>query len=228
MAKKNYVEKMFNSIAPTYDGLNHLLSLGIDKLWRKAAVRALMKGHPQTLLDVACGTGDFALALCRAGVPHVTGIDISEGMLAIGRQKLQEAGYTVAMQVEDCEHLSMADGTFDAVSVAFGVRNFEHLQVGLNEMVRVLHKGGRLCVLELSVPQNAMIRWLYTLYFCHLLPWIGGKVSGNAEAYHYLPTSVLHFPAPDVFCSMLQQAGLSRVEAHAYTFGLCRMFIGEK
>lgn len=228
MAKKNFVVKMFNDIAPTYDKLNHLLSLNVDKSWRKKAVRRIMENHPQRLLDIACGTGDFAIALAQAGVPEVMGIDISEGMLEIGRQKVAQLGLNIEMKVDDSESLSLADNTIDAISVAFGVRNFEHLQLGLNEMLRVLRPGGLVCVLELSVPTNPILLWGYKLYFLHVLPFFGGLISGNREAYKYLPTSVLNFPKPDAFCGMLRTAGFEQVEARAFTFGLCRMFIGIK
>lgn len=228
MAKKEMVEKMFDNIAPTYDKLNHILSLSVDKSWRRKAVRRIMDQHPQHVLDVACGTGDFAIALAKAGVPKVTGIDISEGMLEVGREKVQELGLDIEMHVDDCEHLSISDDTVDAVSVAFGVRNFEHLQQGLNEMYRVLRKDGLLCIVELSVPSNKLLLWGYKLYFMHILPWIGGLISGHREAYTYLPNSVLNFPKPERVCEMLHQAGFQHVEHRAFTFGLCRMFTGMK
>lgn len=228
MAKKKMVEQMFNDIAPTYDKLNHILSLNVDKGWRRKAVRRIVETRPNDVLDIACGTGDFAIALAQSGVPHVMGVDISEGMLAIGRKKVSELGLNIEMHVDDSERLSMADASFDAISVAFGVRNFEHLQQGLNEMHRVLRPGGTVCVLELSVPENRVLLWLYKLYFLHILPFFGGLISGNRAAYSYLPNSVLNFPKPKAFCEMLANAGFSHIEAHAFTFGLCRMFIGRK
>lgn len=228
MAKKNFVVKMFDDIAPTYDKLNHLLSLNVDKSWRKKAVKRIMQHQPKRLLDIACGTGDFAIALAQAGVPEVMGVDISEGMLEVGRKKVAELGLNIEMKVDDSESLSMSDDSLDAISVAFGVRNFEHLQVGLGEMCRVLRPGGMLCVLELSVPSNPILLWGYKLYFLHVLPFFGGLISGNREAYSYLPASVLNFPKPDAFCQMLRTAGFEQVEAKAFTFGLCRMFIGIK
>lgn len=228
MAKKSFVVKMFNDIAPTYDKLNHLLSLNIDKGWRKKAVREIVSHKPQQVLDIACGTGDFAIELAKAGVPRIYGADISEGMLEIGRKKVAELGYDISMQVDDCEALSFADNSLDAVSVAFGVRNFEHIQQGLIEMNRVLRSGGEVCVLELSVPLNPILLFGYKLYFMHILPFFGGLVSGNKEAYRYLPVSVLNFPKPDAFCAMLRTAGFEQVEAHTFTLGLCRMFTGFK
>lgn len=228
MAKKNFVVKMFDDIAPTYDKLNHLLSLNVDKSWRKKAVKRIIQNKPQRLLDIACGTGDFAIALAQAGVPEVMGVDISEGMLEVGRKKVAELGLNIEMKVDNSESLSMADNSLDAISVAFGVRNFEHLQVGLNEMCRVLRPGGMVCVLELSVPSNPILLWGYKLYFLHVLPFFGGLISGNRQAYKYLPASVLNFPKPDAFCGMLREAGFGQVEARSFTFGLCRMFIGIK
>lgn len=228
MAKKNYIVNLFNDIAPTYDKLNHILSMNVDKSWRRKAVKRIVGQSPEYVLDIACGTGDFAIALAKAGVPHVTGVDISEGMLEIGRRKVQEAGLNIEMHIDDSEDLSMEDNSLDAISVAFGVRNFEHLQTGLNEMHRVLRPGGMLCVLELSVPQNPILLWGYKLYFLHVLPFFGGMISGNKDAYKYLPKSVLNFPKPDAFCEMIRTAGFQQVEAKAFTFGLCRMFIGIK
>ena len=228
MAKKEFVEQMFDDIAPTYDKLNHILSLNVDKGWRRKAVRRIVATRPKHVLDVACGTGDFAIALSQAGVEKVTGVDISQGMLDVGIAKVKALGLNIEMHVDDCEHLGIEDNTFDAVSVAFGVRNFEHLQRGLNEMQRVLRPGGLVCIVELSVPSNALLRWAYTLYFLHILPFVGGLVSGNRNAYRYLPESVLRFPKPDEVCRMLKEAGFRDVEAKAFTFGLCRMFTGIK
>lgn len=227
MAKKKFVEEMFNNIAPTYDKLNHILSLNVDKSWRRKAVEHIVSRKPQRVLDIACGTGDFTIALAKAGVPEVMGVDISEGMLEVGRQKVAAEGLNIEMRVDDSENLTLADNSVDAVSVAFGVRNFEHLQLGLNEMHRVIRPGGEVCVVELSVPQNPVLLWGYKLYFLHVLPFFGGLISGNKSAYRYLPTSVLNFPKPDKVCAMLQEAGFSNVKAESFTFGLCRMFTGE-
>lgn len=228
MAKKEFVEQMFDDIAPTYDKLNHILSLNVDKGWRRKAVRRIVATRPKHVLDVACGTGDFAIALSQAGVEKVTGVDISQGMLDVGNAKVKALGLNIEMHVDDCEHLGIEDNTFDDVSVAFGVRNFEHLQRGLNEMQRVLRPGGLVCIVELSVPSNTLLRWAYKLYFLHILPFVGGLVSGNRNAYRYLPESVLRFPKPDEVCRMLKEAGFRDVEAKAFTFGLCRMFTGIK
>ncbi|MDO4497248.1 MAG: bifunctional demethylmenaquinone methyltransferase/2-methoxy-6-polyprenyl-1,4-benzoquinol methylase UbiE [Bacteroidales bacterium] len=228
MAKKSFVVKMFNDIAPTYDKLNHILSLNIDKGWRKKAVKEIVSHSPKQVLDIACGTGDFAIELAKAGVPNIYGADISEGMLEIGRKKIAELGYNISLKVDDCESLSFENDSLDAISVAFGVRNFEHIPIGLKEMNRVLRPGGEVCVLELSVPLNPILRFGYKLYFLHILPFFGGLVSGNKEAYKYLPVSVLKFPKPDAFCQMMHEAGFHDVKVKAFTMGLCRMYTGFK
>ena len=224
---------MFDSIASDYDRLNHILSLDIDKGWRKKAVREIAgSGLRMDILDVACGTGDFAIAIARAASPesHVTGLDLSEGMMEIGRKKVHAAGLDgkISMEQGDCEQMNFPDGTFDRVSVAFGVRNFEHLEDGLREMLRVLRPGGKLVILELSVPANPVIRFFYKLYALHLLPAVGSKVSGNRSAYRYLPASVLRFPGPAVFTGMMKDCGFSAVRTKALTFGICRMYSGHK
>ena len=226
MAKKKFIIQLFDDIAPTYDKLNHILSMNVDKSWRRKAVQTIQGNKPNTVLDIACGTGDFAIALAKAGVPHIIGVDISEGMLKIGQQKVKELGLPIDMKVDDSENLSLEDNSVDAVSVAFGVRNFEHLQLGLNEMHRVIRPGGMVCVLELSVPSNPILLALYKLYFLHILPLLGGMISGNREAYKYLPNSVLNFPKPPLFCDMIREAGFKEVKAKSFTFGLCRMFTG--
>ena len=231
MAKKEGVKKMFDNIAHDYDRLNHILSLNIDKNWRKKAVRELAdEARPLNVLDVACGTGDFTIEIARK-VPHgstVVGVDISDGMIAVGLEKLAKLGIDAALEVADCEALPYEDNTFDRISVGFGVRNFEHLELGLSEMYRVLAPGGKLVILELSVPSNAFIRWCYKLYFLKILPFIGGLVSGDRSAYEYLPASVLRFPAPDKFMSIMKSAGFDVVEHRAMTLGVCRMYIGKK
>lgn len=231
MAKKEYIRKLFDNIAPDYDKLNHILSLNIDKGWRKKAVRELVDvPTPLSVLDVACGTGDFTIEIAQkaADGSKVTGIDLSEGMINIGKEKIAAAAVKAEMVQGDCEELPYADETFDRISVGFGVRNFEHLQVGLREMCRVLKKDGKLVILELSVPSNSFVRWCYKLYFLKILPAVGGWVSGDRGAYEYLPASVLRFPAPDKFIAMMNEVGYKNVEHRSLTFGICRMYIGKK
>lgn len=230
MAKKSYIIRLFDDIAPTYDKLNHILSLNIDKSWRSKSVKQIMTTNPKVVLDIACGTGDFTIELAQKGVEKVIGVDISEGMMNIGQQKVKDAGLSdrITMHVDDSESLSLADNSVDAVSVAFGVRNFEHLQIGLNEINRVIRSGGTVNVLELSVPSNPILLWGYKLYFLHILPFFGGMISGNKDAYKYLPASVLNFPKPAVFLSMLEAAGFKDCRQRSFTFGLCRLFTGVK
>ena len=231
MAKKAFVASMFDNIAPTYDKLNHILSLNIDKHWRVDAIKRLSKTEPKVVLDEACGTGDFSILIAeKCTDAKVIGVDISEGMMEIGRQKVAAEGLAdrITMHVDDATQLQMDDNSVDAITVAFGVRNYEQLQKGLNEMCRVIRPGGHTFILELSVPQNKILLWGYKLYFLHILPLIGGLISGNKEAYKYLPASVLNFPKPDKFLGMMQKAGFKECIQKAYTFGLCRLYIGTK
>ena len=231
MAKKEGIRKLFDNIAPDYDKLNHILSLNIDKGWRKKAVKEIVDTvQPLEILDVACGTGDFTIEIAQKAAPgsKVTGIDLSEGMMKIGREKIKAAGLDAVMVQGDCEALPYGNGTFHRISVGFGVRNFEHLDIGLQEMHRVLKPAGKLVILELSVPANPVIRWCYKLYFLKILPAIGGWISGDRGAYEYLPASVLRFPAPAKFMEMMQQAGFRNVQHRSLTFGICRMYIGIK
>ncbi len=231
MAKKEGIRKLFDNIAPDYDKLNHILSLNIDKGWRKKAVKEIADTvQPLEILDVACGTGDFTIEIAQkvATGSKVTGIDLSEGMMAIGREKIKAAGVDATMVQGDCEALPYGNDTFHRISVGFGVRNFEHLDIGLQEMFRVLKPAGKLVILELSVPATPVIRWCYKLYFLKILPAIGGWISGDRGAYEYLPASVLRFPAPAKFMEMMQQAGFRNVQHKSLTFGICRMYIGIK
>ena len=228
MAKKEGIRRLFNSIASDYDRLNHILSLNIDKGWRKKAVREITKhDSPVKILDIACGTGDFTIEIARKVTTgsEVIGVDISEGMMEIGKEKIRKAGVIAEMSVADCEALPYEPNTFDCISVGFGVRNFEHLDLGLFEMFRVLKPGGKLVILELSLPSNAVIRYCYMLYFQKVLPFIGGLLSGDRGAYEYLCTSVLRFPAPDRFIAMLKATGFSQVKHQPLTFGICRMYV---
>ena len=232
MPKKEKVRQMFDDIAPSYDRLNHLMSLDVDKLWRRHALKEIVDGTPQQILDVACGTGDSTIVTARAAAEGslVTGVDISEGMMALVMDKSRKAGVAerIRLAVADGEALPYEEGTFHRVTCAFGIRNFEHKELGLSEFRRVLRPGGKAVILELSVPQNRVLRWIYDLYFQHLMPWIGGLVSGDKAAYRYLPASVHAFPAPDVFQEMMRQAGFGNVRHKAFCLGICRMFVGEK
>lgn len=233
MPKKEKITMLFDSIAPEYDRLNHLLSLDIDKTWRRRAVRRIVDRQcPLNILDVACGTGDFTIAIARKAAPgsRITGLDLSEGMLGIGREKVCKAGLSGAVSLEqgDSEDIPYGEGSFDRISVAFGVRNFEHIDKGLEEMFRVLKTGGKAVILELSVPRNGIMLWLYKQYFLRILPMIGGKISGDRAAYEYLPASVLRFPGPEKFKAIMEAAGFSDVRHKSFTFGICRMYTGVK
>uniref|UniRef100_UPI004026ECE1 ubiquinone/menaquinone biosynthesis methyltransferase n=1 Tax=Candidatus Cryptobacteroides bacterium TaxID=3085639 RepID=UPI004026ECE1 len=283
MPTKTKVRNMFDSIAGDYDALNHILSLDVDKIWRRKALKQIVDAPaPVQVLDLACGTGDFSIAIAKAlsrshkrvGTPieahakasvkapveapakvpveaqvtstgfvtgdsgrpdlmtkgHVTGVDLSEGMLAVMREKVAKAGLTEMISIEegDGENLRFPDNTFDRVTIAFGIRNFEDRPKGLREMLRVLKPGGRLVILELSRPENKIIRWFYDLYFLHILPKVGGKVSGDKAAYAYLPASVAAFPGKKEFMATMREAGFRAVTHKAFTLGICRMYTGEK
>lgn len=232
MPKKEKIQAMFDGIAPSYDKLNHVMSLNVDKLWRKHALREIVDGTPQQILDVACGTGDSTIAIAAAAGSgsRVIGADISEGMMALVMEKAAHEGVhdRIRLQVADGENLPYEEGTFHRVTCAFGIRNFEHKEKGLQEFYRVLKPGGKAVILELSVPRNKTVRWFYDLYFMHILPWIGGLISGNKAAYEYLPASVHAFPSPQAFCGMMTEAGFTNVRHKAFTLGLCRMYVGEK
>ena len=203
--KKEQVANMFNNVADTYDFLNHFFSLGIDKLWRKKLVNLISKEQPIKLLDVATGTGDLAIAESVIPNIQITGIDISEGMLEVGKAKVKQKQINnIQLQLGDSENIEFATDSFDAVSVAFGVRNFENLEKGLLEMQRVLKPGKKLFVLEFSKPSNFIFRSIYYLYFFYILPFVGRIVSKDSSAYSYLPESVKNFPSGKEFVEVLE------------------------
>ena len=226
-------ERLFNSIAPTYDSLNHWLSLGVDKSWRRRSLRWIVDpSAPQQILDIACGTGDYSIAIARRAHPGtvVTGVDLTEAMLQVMRSKVEKEGLVGRIVAEqgNAEALRFADNSFDRATIAFGIRNFEHREQALREILRVLKPGGRLVILELSVPSNPLLRWCYNLYFTRLLPAIGGMVSGDKAAYRYLPASVLRFPNKREWMETMRRCGFRNVSHRAYTLGICRLYIGEK
>ncbi len=229
-SKKEQVESMFNSIAPSYDSLNHWLSFGIYRLWRKRAVNLLASLEAPLILDVATGTGDLALEACRIKPMGIHAVDISEEMLKIAGQKILKRGrqHTIHLQKADSENLPFEKSSFDAVMVAFGVRNFEDLNKGLSEMARVLKPGGRLVVLELSTPRKPPFKQLYNFYFTHILSWWGGLISKDKAAYSYLPTSVQAFPEGTEFEQLLLQCGLVPIKTMPQTFGIATIYLAEK
>jgi len=230
LSKKEQVAGMFDRIAGKYDFLNHFLSLGIDKGWRRKAIRALKAIQPKKILDVATGTGDLAIAALALQPEHITGVDISEGMMEIGRKKLQEKGLSdkISLRYGDSEALPFADHSFDAITCAYGVRNFEHLEKGLEQMCRVLRPGGRVAILEFSQPKKFPVKQLYRFYFRYILPALGKTVSRDATAYTYLPESVAVFPEGAQFCAILQQCGFRNVNARPLTFGITTLYTAEK
>jgi demethylmenaquinone methyltransferase/2-methoxy-6-polyprenyl-1,4-benzoquinol methylase len=230
-AKTEQVRQMFDSIAPAYDFMNRAMTMGIDIWWRKLAVKRLKQLHPTRLLDVATGTGDFAIQLHRSLQPqHITGIDLSQGMLDEAKRKVKEKGLEkdISFEQGDCMALPMQDEAFDAVTVAFGVRNFEHLLQGYREMARVLKPGGMLCVLELSTPTNPIIRWFYDLYTLHIIPAIGTIKSGDKSAYRYLPQSIAAVPQGDNMLQLMREAGLRDATFKRLTLGVCTIYTAFK
>lgn len=264
---------MFDNISGDYDKLNHIMSLDIDKSWRRRAIRRIVdRDEPVDVLDIACGTGDFSIAIakalqnkrmpdcyCKACRPPViaadesvsvfarpsgrgnlperklssgtvTAVDISEGMLDVMRKKVasEHLGDIISIENGDGENLRFPDSSFDRVTIAFGIRNFENKEKGLKEMLRVLRKGGRLVILELSLPENKLVRDIFNLYFLHILPLLGGSVSGDSSAYKYLPASVVGFPKKKEFMSLMTACGFRNVIHKSFTFGICRMYIGER
>ncbi len=230
-AKTEQVRQMFDAIAPAYDFMNRAMTLGIDIWWRRLAVKRLKRLSPTRILDVATGTGDFAIQLFKSLHPqHITGIDLSQGMLDEAYRKVKEKGLgkNISFEQGDCMALEMEDESFDAVTVAFGVRNFEHLQQGYHEMARVLRPGGMLCVLELSTPTNPIIRWFYDLYTLHIIPWIGSKKSGEKSAYRYLPQSIAAVPQGDDMLQLMRNAGLREATFKRLTLGVCTIYTAAK
>lgn len=229
-AKKKQVAEMFDSISSKYDFLNHFLSLGIDIRWRKKAIKMLRDLQPKQILDIATGTGDFAIESLKLNPEKVVGVDISEGMLNVGRQKMKKKGYSdiIEMQSGDSENLNFEDNSFDAVIVAFGVRNFENLEKGLSEMNRVLRPGGRAVILEFSKPTAFPFKQLYNFYFRWILPKIGKVVSKDNAAYTYLPESVNEFPYGDDFLKILGKTGYKNTQCKPLTLGISSIYVGEK
>ena len=227
--EKQHIGQLFDRIAGTYDGLNHLLSLNIDKRWRRRAIRMLKPA--EQVLDVAIGTADLTIEILRQGkAQHVTGIDLSHGMLAIGEQKVAKRGYAPQVQFDygSAQQMPYANASFDTVTCAYGVRNFANMDEGLSEMYRVLRTGGELMVLEFSYPTNPVIRWGYDLYFTHLLPFIGNLFSRDKGAYSYLNRSVKNFPYGEAFCQHLRKAGFTQIKATPLTFGISTIYTAVK
>jgi demethylmenaquinone methyltransferase/2-methoxy-6-polyprenyl-1,4-benzoquinol methylase len=228
--KKQQVADMFNNISHRYDFLNHFLSLGIDILWRKKAVRLLKPFAPKIILDIATGTGDFAIE-CLSLNPHkIVGIDISDGMLEVGRQKLKKKAINDKIELKngDSENINFDNEYFDAITVAFGVRNFEHLEVGLKEMSRVLKPGGVAAILEFSKPTIFPLKQLYNFYFLKVLPSLGKKISSDSSAYTYLPESVQAFPDGIKMANIIKSCGFNDVKIYTLTGGIATIYLSTK
>jgi demethylmenaquinone methyltransferase/2-methoxy-6-polyprenyl-1,4-benzoquinol methylase len=228
---KDQIEEMFNSISSHYDRLNRLLSLGTDRSWRRRAVDLIGRyRHPAMILDVATGTADLAVAAMRLDPVRITGIDISDKMLELGRRKIERLGLDEKIELlkGDSEQIMFDEGTFDAVMSAFGIRNFTDTVAGLHEMKRVLRPGGIIMILEFSKPSRFPIKQLYYFYFRKLLPWIGRKVSGDRDAYSYLPESVMSFPDNEDFLSLMRKAGFTETGQKKLTGGIASIYYGFK
>lgn len=229
-SKREQVAKMFNSISHRYDFLNHLLSFGVDRYWRKRAIAFLKPFQPKLILDVATGTGDFAIQALQLNPTKIIGVDISEGMLEVGRRKIanKKLGDKIELRYGDSENLPFAQNTFDAVTVTFGVRNFENLQDGLVEIERVLNPNGRLMILEFSKPEVTPFKQIYSFYFSHVLPRVGNWISSNKSAYTYLHNSVESFPCGQKFLDILKQAGFENTNEKRLTLGICSIYTAHK
>ncbi len=229
-SKKEQVAEMFNNIAPKYDFLNQLLSMGIHKGWRRKAIRFLQDQKPKTILDIATGTADFAIEAMKLNPDKIIGVDISEGMLKLGIEKINKLGLQnkIELKLGDSENLPFPNNSFDAITVGFGVRNFENLEKGIADIYRVLNSGGMLAVLEFSKPQNFPIKQVYNFYFRYITPFVGKLFSKDNAAYTYLPESVNAFPSGEIFLKTLKKAGFKETKAHLLTFGIASIYIAKK
>lgn len=229
-SKKDEVAEMFDNISKRYDFLNHFLSLGIDKIWRRKAVNALKEIKPKRILDLATGTGDFAIASLRLNPEEIVGMDISEGMLEVGRQKMQKRNFdrVISMQYGDSENLPFEDNYFDALTVGFGVRNYENLNKGLSEMLRVVRPGGKIVILEFSKPKRFPVKQYYAFHSKYIIPFFGKRISKDEKAYAYLPESVAAFPEGEAFENILKALGYQSVNSRLVSGGIATIYTGIK
>jgi demethylmenaquinone methyltransferase/2-methoxy-6-polyprenyl-1,4-benzoquinol methylase len=229
--KKEEVQQMFDNIAPTYDRLNHLFSLSIDKLWRRRVVRLVRRMKPQRILDLATGTGDLAIKMAkRIPKAHIMGVDLSENMLAVAAEKVRRQGLDdhIALYQGEAEHLDIGDGVVDVVTVAFGVRNFGDIDGSLLEIGRTLTAGGHIVILEFSTPRNPLVRYFYRLYSNHVMKPVGGLISKDRKAYDYLPDSIEEFPDPERFLDIMRHAGFKECRRKSLSLGIAQIYIGQK
>lgn len=229
MSEQQSVSEMFDDISPRYDFLNHLLSFHIDKMWRRKTSQWVAQYHPVSILDVATGTADLAIRLAKdCPASQIIGIDLSEKMLEIGKKKIddKQLGERVKLQIGDAEQMAFSDDTFDAVTTAFGVRNFEHLEQGLREMFRITKDKGTIAVLEFSHPKKGFIRMPYQCYSRHILPFIGRTISKHPAAYHYLPETIEAFPKEETFMDLLMKAGFSEIGKKDFSGGIATLYYG--
>lgn len=229
-SKKQEVAEMFNNISKKYDFLNHFLSVGIDKIWRKKAVRKLGTVQPKRILDLATGTGDFAIASLKLSPTEIIGMDISEGMLAVGREKMKKNGYDniISMQLGDSENLPFEDNYFDGLTVGFGVRNYENLEKGLGEMLRVIKPGGMAVILEFSKPSKFPVKQYYAFHSKYIIPFFGKMISKDSSAYTYLPDSIAAFPEGEDFLAIMKKVGYVSTERQIVSGGIATIYSGKK
>lgn len=230
MPQKESVKAMFNEISGNYDFLNHFLSFGIDRIWRRRLVKEMLVSKPAKVLDLATGTADLAIELHKQGGIRITGVDISEQMMAIGNKKIAKASFSqgITLVYGDAENLQFADASFDAAMIAFGVRNFEHLEKGIAEIIRVLRKGGKVMILEFSHPDSFALKQLYGFYSRFIIPVIGRMVSSHTSAYRYLPESVAAFPSGKAFLKIMLKTGFIECHLISLSGGIASIYIGTK
>ena len=229
-SKKEEVAEMFNNISKRYDFLNHLLSLGIDKIWRKKAIRILGEVAPKKILDIATGTGDFAIAALKLNPDSVIGVDISKGMLDVGKAKMKKKGVddVIEMRLGDSEELPFDQASFDGLTVGFGVRNYQNLEKGLTDMLRVLKPEGKAVILEFSKPKTFPVKQLFGFYSRYLIPFLGKFISKDKRAYEYLPESVAAFPEGQEFVDIMKKVGYKNIERKLVSFGIATIYSGIK
>jgi len=230
LSKKEQIAKMFDNISGKYDFLNHFLSMGIDVGWRKKVVKIIAKQNPESILDIATGTGDLAIMMADLNAKKIIGLDLSEGMLAVGKEKInaKKLDNLISMIQGDSENLPFSDNHFDAITVAFGVRNFENLDKGLAEILRVLKPKGKLVVLEFSKPEGFIMKSLYGFYSNYILPFLGKLISKDKSAYTYLPESVAAFPYGKAFNKILKKIGFKAIENQPVSFGIATIYAASK